>query len=146
MIKKVLQCQMRVVWKHSQNEFSYHPNCLVLHADHDIMEIWFKYQRENTSRMQAFLLLVLCDLRYGMNYASDAIPVMISHWEDHSSEANTHLLTETLTHWGRDKMDGIFQTAFSNAFPWMKMYEFWLRFHWIMFPGVELTIFQHQFR
>ena len=33
-----------------------------------------------------------------------------------------------LTHWGRDKMAAIYQTAFSNAFPWMKMYEFRLKF------------------
>ena len=26
-----------------------------------------------------------------------------------------------LTHWGRDKMDAISQTTFSNAFSWMKM-------------------------
>ena len=29
-----------------------------------------------------------------------------------------------LTHWGWDKMDTISQTTFSNAFSWMKMYEF----------------------
>ena len=29
-------------------------------------------------------------------------------------------------------MAAIFQT-FSNAFSWMKMYEFWLRFHWSLF-------------
>ena len=28
------------------------------------------------------------------------------------------------THWGRDKMAAVFQTAFSDAFSWMKMYEF----------------------
>ena len=28
------------------------------------------------------------------------------------------------THWGRDKMAAIFQTTFSNAFYWMKMYQF----------------------
>ena len=33
-----------------------------------------------------------------------------------------------LTHWGRDKMAAIFQTTFSNAFSWMKMFKFWLRF------------------
>ena len=29
-----------------------------------------------------------------------------------------------LTHWGQDKMDDIFQTTFSNAFSWMKIYKF----------------------
>ena len=47
-----------------------------------------------------------------------------------------------LTHWGRDNMAAIFQTTFSNAFSWMKMFKFRLRFH----PRVQLTIFQHWFR
>ena len=34
-----------------------------------------------------------------------------------------------LTHLGQEKMAAIYQTAFSNAFSWMKIYEFWLRFH-----------------
>ena len=29
-----------------------------------------------------------------------------------------------LTHWGRDKMAAIFQATFSNAFLWMKIYEY----------------------
>ena len=55
-------------------------------------------------------------------------------------------LTAKLTHWGRDKMAAIFQTTFSNAFSWVKMYEFRLRFHWSLFPRVQLTICQHWFR
>ena len=51
-----------------------------------------------------------------------------------------------LTHWRRDKMAAIFQTKFSNAFFWMKIYTFRLRCHWILFPSVQLTIFQHWFR
>ena len=50
-----------------------------------------------------------------------------------------------LTYWGRDKMAAIFQTKFSNAFSWMKMYEFRLRFHWSLFPRFKLTIFHHWF-
>ena len=51
-----------------------------------------------------------------------------------------------LTHWGRGKMAAIFQTTFSTSFSWLKMYEFWLRFHWKLFPRVQLTIFHHWFR
>ena len=51
-----------------------------------------------------------------------------------------------LTHLGRDKMATVFQTTFSNAFSWMKMYKFWWRFHWSLFPRVQLTIYQHWFR
>ena len=40
------------------------------------------------------------------------------------------------------QMDAISQTTFSNAFSWMKMFEFRLKFHWSLFPWVQLTIFQ----
>ena len=53
---------------------------------------------------------------------------------------------EALTHWGQDKMAANFLTTFSNTFSWMKIYEFRLRFHWSLFPRVQLTIFQHWFR
>ena len=43
-------------------------------------------------------------------------------------------------------MADISQTTFSNAFSWMKMYEFRLRFHWRLLPRVQLTILQHWFR
>ena len=32
-----------------------------------------------------------------------------------------------LTHWGLDKMAAIFSTTYSNAFSWMKMYEFGIK-------------------
>ena len=49
-------------------------------------------------------------------------------------------------HWGWDKMAAIFQTTVSNGFSWMKMYEFWLKFHWSLFLRVQLTIFLPWFR
>ena len=51
-----------------------------------------------------------------------------------------------LTHWGRDKMDAVSQTTVSNAFSWMKMYGFRLKFHWTLFSRVQLTTSQHWFR
>ena len=51
-----------------------------------------------------------------------------------------------LTHWGRYKMTVNFLTTFSNAFSWMKVYKFRLRFHLSFFLGDQLTIFQHWFR
>ena len=51
-----------------------------------------------------------------------------------------------LTHWDRDKMAAITQTMFSNAFSWMKMNEFRLRFHWSLLLKFEWTIFHHWFR
>ena len=51
-----------------------------------------------------------------------------------------------LPHWGRDKMAAVSQTMFSNAFSWMKMYEFRLHFHWSLVLRLQLMIFQHLFR
>ena len=53
---------------------------------------------------------------------------------------------QALPHCGRDIMAVIFQTTFSNAFSWIKMYEFQLRFHWSLFLSAQLKIFQHWFR
>ena len=46
----------------------------------------------------------------------------------------------------KDKMDPISQTTFSNAFAWMKMFEYQSKFHWSLFLRVHLTISQHWFR
>ena len=51
-----------------------------------------------------------------------------------------------LTHWGQDKMAAISQTTFSNAFSWMKICRFRLRFHWSLFLWVQLIISQYWFR
>ena len=45
-----------------------------------------------------------------------------------------------------DKMAAILETIFQDAFSLIKMYEFRLSFHWILFLMVQLTIFQHMFR
>ena len=41
-----------------------------------------------------------------------------------------------LTHWGHDKMAAILQTTLSNAFSWIKMFEFQLELHWGLFLNV----------
>ena len=60
--------------------------------------------------------------------------------------ANQDVMSFELTHWGWDKMAAVFQTTLSNAFSWIKMLWFWLKFHWSLFLLVQLTIFQHLFR
>ena len=47
----------------------------------------------------------------------------------------------SLTHWGRGEMNNISQTTFSNIFSSMKMFEFWLKFHWSLFPRAQWTKF-----
>ena len=60
-------------------------------------------------------------------------------------------ITETVRnmpewHWGCDEMNNISQRTFSNIFSSVKLFEFWLTFHWNLFLRVQLTIFQHWFR
>ena len=61
--------------------------------------------------------------------------------ETAETEMSANHVPEDLTHWGRDKIAAIFQTTFSNAFSWMKMFKFRLRFHWSLCPRVQSTIF-----
>ena len=56
------------------------------------------------------------------------------HFRHAITTAFTHHEPLTLTHWGRDKMDAISQTTYSNAFSWMKIGVFWWKFHWNLFP------------
>ena len=52
------------------------------------------------------------------------------------------LSLNVLTHWDWDKMATVSQLTFSNAFSWMKMYEFLSKFQWNLFRIIQLTIFQ----
>ena len=65
-------------------------------------------------------------------------------WGNGSIKTNTKYFH--FTHWGRDEMNNISQTTFSNVFSSIKMFEFRWKFHWSLFPRVQLTIFQHWFR
>ena len=73
-----------------------------------------------------------------------AAPLAASHRKHHHSGTHnrqatqSHCITvlhlsQTLTLWDRDKMDAISQTTISNAFSWMKMFWFRLKFHWSVF-------------
>ena len=74
-------------------------------------------------------------------------PILVWNWIDECHFPCYYIKRYmSLTHWGRDKMDPITQTTFSRAFSWMNMFEFRLKFHWGLFPRVQLTIFQHWFR
>ena len=64
----------------------------------------------------------------------------------HNIQATINFTKIYLTHWGWDKIVAISQTTFSNAFSWMKIYEFRLRYHWSLFLGFALMIIQHWFR
>ena len=49
----------------------------------------------------------------------------------------THLVGQTFTHWGPDKMVAILQTTFPNQFSSHKIVLFLSNFHWSLFPRVR---------
>ena len=51
-------------------------------------------------------------------------------WIYQESPRSDWFLINPLTYYGREKMAAIFQTTVANAFSWMKMFKFWVRFHW----------------
>ena len=58
----------------------------------------------------------------------------------------SELMTGLINHLTLDKMATISQTVFSAAFSWMKRFVFWLKFHWSLFPRIQLITTQHCFR
>ena len=58
-------------------------------------------------------------------------------WIDHQRRPGFAVdLLYVWIHWGRDKMAATINMTFSNAFSWMKMYEFWFKFPWHLFLRV----------
>ena len=72
-----------------------------------------------------------------------SLPGTLCHWW--LSQPNYHL-DPVLTHWGWDKMATISQTTLPNAFSWMKILRYRLKFHWCLVLRVQLMIFQHWLR
>ena len=67
-------------------------------------------------------------------------------WGGHQGDGNNatgrlwvSLPTCAATHLPLDKMAAISLMIFSDAFPWMKGFVFWLEFHWSLFQKVQLT-------
>ena len=82
-------------------------------------------------------------------------PSLITSLETIVTEQNFQRMQQLRPHWwictkikhiGRGKMAAIFQTTSLNAFFWIKMNRFRLRFHLSLFLRVQLTIFHHWFR
>ena len=49
-----------------------------------------------------------------------------------------HFFSYSLLHWGQENVDAIFPMTFSNAFCWMKMFQFRTKYHWNLFMRVHL--------
>ena len=94
---------------------------------------WMSYQ--SLSRF-------LCNISRSNSVLSASAAVLVTHSCCSCASCDAQLTDlpqggeRPLTHWGRDKIAAISQTTFSNAFYWMKMYEFWFRFHRNLFPRV----------
>ena len=71
---------------------------------------------------------------YGRPLGSRSLRMMTSIKYAHGIH-EPYFVVRFLIHNGRDKVLDIVRTTFSNAFSWMKMYGFRLRFHWSFFPN-----------
>ena len=67
-------------------------------------------------------------------------PFIVANGGSPALSTRLKLFTAILTDKGRENMAAVFQTTFSNAFSWTKIYKFRLRFHWSLFPRAQLTI------
>ena len=129
------------------------------HYTEDLKMIWLSFKRYKTLTCVLNILTELCNLQFlykiilyhmknkiqhSMIYFP-AILHKLDSWIFWFVSAEINQATK-LTHWGWDKMDTIFQVTYWSGYSWMKIYEFWLTFHWILLPGGQLTLCQHWFR
>ena len=87
-------------------------------------------------------------LRYNMTWLNinydrqmTSVPTSTKLWCPKTSKVKSPFI-----HFPLDKIATISQMIFSYSFSWMKNFVFWLKFHWSLFPRVQLTISQHLFR
>ena len=67
---------------------------------------------------------------------------VITCWNLRKSIANEKgqgVCHNLLTHWGWHKMAAILQTTFAITSSRKKIFSFWLKYHWRLFPRVQLT-------
>ena len=83
-----------------------------------------------------------CHLHNGGHFVSASITVEAGAWMSPQQIS----IDYNLTHLPWTKWPPFWQATFSNASSWMKMIKFRFKFHWKLFPGVQLTIHQHWFR
>ena len=105
-------------------------------------DLWcFLFRMPEQCVAQTVELLVIWDAMMLIWHPCNVIRCHVILWQDVLLDIEE--VQGYLTYWGQDKMANIFQMTFSNTFSWMNTFELLLRFHWILFLRVELTIFQH---
>ena len=94
----------------------------------------------NMTTWQRFKIWCQCTLKLS--------PFRDQTWYDADQMKWPSLFFVMLAHLSLDKMGAILQTIFSNAISWTKSFVFQFKFHWSLFPRVQLTITRprHWFR
>ena len=116
-------------------------NCYATIAYRHQISIHFNYRQNILIQNWFNILTHFCGTSSSVGLISNSIVIMRLNectWLYWNINGRYSVAFPSLTHWGRDKMATIFQTTFSNAFSWMKMYEFRLRFHWSLFLRLQL--------
>ena len=111
------------------------------HLGHEMLRLLLFRRRHYRLRLKIVILL-----KSSWSIISYSSHVLWFQWSFVPRGMNHSDQDYHLAYWDRNKKAAIFQTTFSNAFSWMKIYEFRLRFHWSLFLRARLIISQHWFR
>ena len=95
-----------------------------------LIKIQFVDMQQTRFLLFRFFFFFVCVLVFTVypNVSHSITDAFFIIMHDHRCRVMSHKPHGNLTHWGRDNMAAIFHTTFSNAFPWMKIYEFRLIF------------------
>ena len=102
-----------------------------------LLHMYFKWS--SCELHMKFICNYVWNIEVAMIFICISFEVHMTHRPELSNEISYEWYEPSVVHWGRDKIFAISQT-FSNAFSWMKRYEFRVKFHWSLFLRFELTI------
>ena len=117
------------LWPNWMKMFNVEPHASFVLRSNNCCSVWDNNVKVNSNYIcVVFKLMMPIDIFWCI-WSIYCVPFTILHvWHANNSSQ--------LTHWGRDKMAAVSQTTLSDAFSWMKMLEFRLRFHWSLFLRV----------
>ena len=100
-----------------------------------------------TRDTKSLFTVTQCIILYNISFCHPASAVHSKYWSIKKFCYDViPFVIITLTCWGQNKIATVLQTTFSKSFSWIKIVLFWLKFHWTLFPRVQLILNQHLFR
>ena len=139
------QIRRAVLWFHNRDAI------LISYSSH-----WAKYPFWYWYKTAFVLWQQKWDKLGSIPIATDSLYILIQHGNQHWIQLRpiggliwgslyANMVTDLLTNWGLKTMVAILQMIFSNAFCWIKIIIFWLKFQWALFLSTRLTSSHHCF-